>query len=206
MFNILVEKNQLTYIDDKDFCEHQNPLRFCNECQSANVNKLDIHKDIKSYIDNFLSNITKFPFMIYEEEDDVMEDCYRTYMGFGETPEEIGKGMFYFCDCSEEFIFGFLSYLSFAYSGCNENYIKKYNNKFQYELNKYTLADENLIIMAAYDNNGYFHCYATPEPEEFRKGWYNSQKIRLSVCKYNEREDETLHQDLSFQEIKENCL
>ena len=206
MINILVEKGSTTYINEVCF-EHQKPLLFCNDCQISIINKFNICKDMKNYISNFLANITKFPFIFHEEEDENMEGCYRTHISFVEKKEKLKDGMFYFKDCSEEFIFGFLSYLSFIYTSCNMNYLLRYENRYQDELDyKYQLLDEykNMNVMTSYDNAGYFHVYLTTNPEEFKKGWRVSQKMELSVCKYNQMEDETIYQDkIKFQEIKD---
>lgn len=207
MINIFVNSETVKYVDSSiDLClKHQNPSKCCKPCQTTIINELNLHKDIKSYLGGFLSNVTKFPFIIHEEEDDNMEGCFRTFMAFQETDEKLNSGMFYFYECSEEFIFGFLSYLSFEYSSCDEMYQQKYDTRFQYELNEWTAKNNDLKILASYCNDGYFHTYFTSEPEEFQKGWYASQGINLPVCKYNLIEDNKLY-PMTFQEVMDNAM
>jgi len=212
--HILVNNNSIIKLKQEDLCkEHSFPEKICKECKLSLINKLNIHKDIKQYLGNLIPDITTFSLDVSEYDEQIGSRFrnFRTYLSLAKNENSrfhLGNIILYFNECSEEFIFGFLSFLASSYSVNNNKYEEKYYEKIQDEgWHNFRLKYvDNGKIIVSYFKDDYFMAYLTINPEEFKEGWKvasNIGEVIKYIILYNEEGTMFYEKYLSFEEIKE---
>jgi len=176
--HILVNDNSIIKLKQEDLCkEHSFPEKICKECKLSLINKLNIHKDIKQYLGNFIPDITTFSLNVSN---------YRvvSYINLSKFQDSchLGNIILYFNECSE-FIFGFLSFIASYYSVDNTEYLEKYEGRIHYEMwDKFKLKNiDNGKFMVSYTQYQEFVAYLTTDPREFKNGWDTGNKIEETI-------------------------
>jgi len=205
--HILVNDGSIIKLKQEDLCkEHSFPEKICKECKLSLINKLNIHKDIKQYLGNFIPDITTFSLDVSEYS----FITFKTYLSLAKNENSrihLGNILLYFNECSEEFIFGFLSFLSSCYSVNNSDYIDKYDGKVQAAVwNNFILKYvHNGKIIVSYFKDDYFMAYLTTNPEEFKEGWKtatNISEVIKYVIPFNKEGKMFYENKYTFEEIK----